>query len=86
MAWTTRTLGELIRESTEVGLAIACARGRVGGRRRLLTQARLQALDNCSPTNEHRPAEIASGFGVSRSTLYRAVAVRQATLTKLTPA
>lgn len=65
---------DLIRERTLAGLAAARARGRKGGRRhilsdRQLTQARL-LLNHPDQTMEG----VASSLGVSRSTLYRALA------------
>lgn len=67
---------DLIRERTMAGLSAARARGRRGGRRPALTdrqiaQARL-LLNHPDQTMEG----IASSLGVSRSTLYRALAPR----------
>lgn len=62
---------ELILANTRDGLAAARARGKVGGRPRLLTpeQAELaQQLYNEKPPKPVR--EIAALLGVSRSTLY----------------
>ncbi|PRY05607.1 recombinase family protein [Paraburkholderia sp. BL25I1N1] len=61
---------ELVRERTVAGLDAARARGRKGGRPRLLgakdTRAALVMMKN----RELSVAEIARRFGVSRSTLY----------------
>lgn len=65
---------DLIRERTMAGLSAARARGKKGGRRPLLTarqlaQARL-LLEHPDQTMEG----VATSLGVSRSTLYRALA------------
>lgn len=63
---------ELIRERTQAGLAAARARGRRGGRRPVMTPAKLtaaQALLDGGRT----PGEAAAAVGVSRATLYRAL-------------
>lgn len=64
---------DLIRERTGAGLAAARARGRVGGRPRLLTDEKLVAakrlLDGGMPARQ-----VASIVGVSPQTLYRHLA------------
>jgi len=64
---------ELIRERTRAGLAAARARGRVGGRPALVTPAKLatarRILDGGGTAGE-----AAAAIGVSRATLYRAMA------------
>jgi DNA invertase Pin-like site-specific DNA recombinase len=61
----------LIRERTRAGLAAARARGRVGGRRRSMTENDL-ALARTLLTNHEIPViEIARKLGVSEATFYR---------------
>jgi DNA invertase Pin-like site-specific DNA recombinase len=61
---------ELIAERTKAGLAAARKRGRVGGRKRVMTQSKLAAaktlLEDGVP-----PKEVAENLGVSVPTLYR---------------
>ena len=64
---------ELIRERTKPGLASARARGRVGGRRPLLTEAQVAIAKQMLGSHDHRVDEVASSLQVSRSTLYRAI-------------
>ncbi len=64
---------ELIRERTKAGLASARARGRVGGRRALLTEAQVAIAKQLLASPDHRVEDVASTFKVSRSTLYRAI-------------
>lgn len=63
----------MIRERTAAGLAAARARGRVGGRPRLMTEEKLQAarrlLDAGTPARG-----VAAVVGVSVQTLYRHMA------------
>lgn len=61
---------ELLRERTLAGLAAARARGRVGGRPPSLDPKRQRAALAMVKDREMSIAEIASHFGVSRSTLY----------------
>lgn len=61
----------LIRERTKAGLAAARARGRVGGRRRSMTESDL-ALARTLLTNPEIPViEIVRKLGVSEATFYR---------------
>jgi DNA invertase Pin-like site-specific DNA recombinase len=64
---------DLIRERTMAGLAAARARGRVGGRRPVLTGAQRKAVRELYGRKEHTLDELAELFGVSRSTVARAV-------------
>ena len=61
---------ELIIERTKAGLAAARKRGRVGGRKRLMTPSKVKSakklLENGLP-----PREVADNLGVSIPTLYR---------------
>jgi DNA invertase Pin-like site-specific DNA recombinase len=65
---------ELIRERTKAGLASARARRRIGGRRRLLTQAQVTVAKQMLASHQYGVGDVASSFNVSRSTLYRAIA------------
>jgi Resolvase, N terminal domain/Helix-turn-helix domain of resolvase len=62
---------ELIRERTAAGLAAARARGRSGGRPRLMTPEKLAVARQMYDSRGHTPGTIATTVGVSRSTLYR---------------
>ena len=67
---------ELIRERTQAGLAAARARGRKGGRPKLLDERKVsmaQALYDCG---EHSIKDICQTLGVSRATLYRYIEVK----------
>ena len=61
----------LIRERTLAGLKAARARGRQGGRPRKLQPKELKTIRALLKTSEVSVQEIATRFGVSRSTLYR---------------
>ena len=61
----------LIRERTLAGLKAARARGRQGGRPRKLQPKELKTIRALLKTTEVSVQEIATRFGVSRSTLYR---------------
>ena len=64
---------ELIRERTNAGLKAARARGRMGGRKRVMDSSKVAAakrlLDAGTPATE-----VAKNLGVGRATLYRALA------------
>jgi DNA invertase Pin-like site-specific DNA recombinase len=62
---------DLIRERTQAGLQAARARGRVGGRRRLLTGKKADMALALLHDPNHSIADICAMLGVSRSTLYR---------------
>lgn len=61
---------ELLIERTKIGLEAAKKRGRVGGRKRVMTDSKLDAvkklLENGMP-----PKEVAKNLGISIPTLYR---------------
>ena len=61
---------ELMAERTKAGLAAAKAKGRIGGRKRKMTQSKIdsakQLLANGTP-----PKDVAQNLGVSVPTLYR---------------
>jgi DNA invertase Pin-like site-specific DNA recombinase len=62
---------ELIRERTTAGLAAARARGRSGGRPRVMTPEKLAVARQMYDSRGHTLAAIGAVVGVSRSTLYR---------------
>ncbi len=64
----------LIRERTHAGLAAARARGRVGGRKPVLTPQKAAVARRLYDGKEHTVAEIAKVLGVSRATIYRHLA------------
>ncbi|WP_146360960.1 recombinase family protein [Arthrobacter yangruifuii] len=65
---------DLLRERTNVGLAAARARGRSGGRPRLLDSSKVQRAKELHAAGGMRPKEIADAVGVSLATLYRYLA------------
>jgi DNA invertase Pin-like site-specific DNA recombinase len=67
---------DLLRERTQAGLAAARARGRVGGRKPVLTPQKAALVRRLYGEREHTVAEIAKVIGVSRATVYRCVAER----------
>lgn len=68
----------LIRERTRAGLAAARARGRLGGRPLIVTPEKLSAA-RLMREQKHTMNEIARVLGVSRATLYRHLALSEAT-------
>lgn len=72
MAALSQMERDLLRERTQAGLAAARARGRLGGRRPLLSKDQVRhawVLTNWG----HTVTEVAESLGASRSTLYRAL-------------
>ena len=65
---------ELIGERTRAGLDAARARGRHGGRRSVMTPAKITAARQMYDSREHTVEAIARALGVSRATIYRALA------------
>ena len=63
----------LIRERTVAGLKAARARGRSGGRPPKLTPKEIKTIRALLKSADIPVAEIATRFGVARSTLYRTV-------------
>ena len=61
---------ELLIERTKAGLAAAKKRGRVGGRKRIMTSSKLEAAKKLLAEGMP-PKEIAQNLGVSVPTLYR---------------
>ena len=62
---------EIIRERTLAGLEAARARGRVGGRRSVMTAEKLTIAKSMLSERVHTAETIARTIGVSRATLYR---------------
>lgn len=62
---------DLISERTREGLTAARARGRVGGRRPVLSAAKVEHARKLRDGGEHTMTEIAELVGCSRATLYR---------------
>lgn len=69
---------DLIRERTLAGLEAARARGRKGGRKKVMTPEKLKVARAMYDSKEHTIATIAQTIGVSRSALYRAFAEEDA--------
>ncbi|MEM8969473.1 MAG: recombinase family protein [Bacteroidota bacterium] len=63
----------LIRERTRSGLNAARARGRTGGRKRVLSKKQQQALKTLYDTGEHTIQELMTQYSISRATLYKVV-------------
>src|SRR5208337_5425386 len=63
----------LIRERTVAGLKAARARGRNGGRPAKLSAKEIKTIRALLKTTDIPVAEIATRFGVARSTLYRTI-------------
>jgi DNA invertase Pin-like site-specific DNA recombinase len=63
----------LIRERTVAGLKAARARGRNGGRPAKLSAKEIKTIRALLKTADIPVAEIATRFGVARSTLYRTI-------------
>ena len=66
---------ELIRERTQAGLAAARARGRKGGRPKLLDERKVAMAQALYDSGEHSIKDICQTLGVSRATLYRHIEV-----------
>ncbi len=62
---------ELVRERTMAGLSAARARGRLGGRSRLLTPQQAKVVQTMWDSHDHTRQEIATQFKVSVSTIVR---------------
>jgi DNA invertase Pin-like site-specific DNA recombinase len=72
---------DLIRERTVAGLAAARARGRHGGRPTVWTSEKLRTALSMYRDGEHDVASIARVLGVSRASVYRALAAVQEDVT-----
>ena len=62
---------ELIRERTMAGLKSARARGKVGGRKYLLTKDKIENLKLIHSVGKTSIAEICRMFGIKKPTLYK---------------
>jgi DNA invertase Pin-like site-specific DNA recombinase len=62
---------ELIIERTRAGLAVAKARGKVGGRKPKLTKEQLKLLNDMAKNPNASVGTITKTFGISTSTYYR---------------
>ena len=65
---------DLVRERTNIGLAAARARGRNGGRPKLLDSKKIDRAKELHTAGNMAPKEIADAVGVSVATLYRYLA------------
>lgn len=61
---------ELIAERTKAGLAAAKTKGRIGGRKRKMTQSKIESAKQLL-TSGTLPKDVAKNLGVSIPTLYR---------------
>ena len=61
----------LIRERTSAGLAAARARGRNGGRPRVLSERQVREIKLLLSDPETRVSDVAKRYGVSRTTVYK---------------
>ena len=61
----------LIRERTMAGLTAARARGRLGGRRKKLTNDQVETLRRMADSRQHTIMEICTVMGISKPTYYR---------------
>ena len=69
---------DVIRERTQAGLAAARARGRIGGRPKKLDGAGKVAMAQALYDDQtHSIADICKTLGISRTTLYRYVQIKQ---------
>jgi len=64
---------DLIVERTQAGLESARQKGRVGGRQRKMTDAKVESAKKLLAAGTP-PVDVAASLGVSRATLYRYVA------------
>jgi DNA invertase Pin-like site-specific DNA recombinase len=65
---------DIIRERTTAGLEAARARGRFGGRRSVMTPAKLRLAQAAMGRPDTNVSELCEELGVSRMTLYRHIA------------
>ena len=61
---------ELLVERTRAGLDVAKAQGRIGGRKRAMTESKLEAAKKLLASGV-APRDVASNLGISIPTLYR---------------
>ena len=69
---------ELNHERTVDGLAAARARGRTGGQKPKLTPRQVELVREAYDASDCTVAQVAADFGVTRSTIYRALAHTEA--------
>ncbi len=69
---------DVIRERTQAGLAAARARGRMGGRpKKLGTGGKIAMAQALYDDKTHSIADICKTLGISRTTLYRYIQIKQ---------
>ena len=68
---------DLIRHRTREGMAVARAKGKLGGKQPKLSQRQQQELLRMRDSGEYSISDLAELFSVSRPTVYRTIA-RQA--------
>lgn len=64
---------ELIKERTKTGLNAVRARGRLGGRKSKMDDSKVQSAKHLLDSGMSG-SQVATNLGVSRATLYRAIA------------
>ena len=62
---------DIIQERTKAGLEAARARGRVGGRPKLLDDRKIVLARQLMSNPANKPLDVARTLGISRATLYR---------------
>jgi len=62
---------DIVRERTQVGLSMARARGKRGGRKKSLTSTQVELLRKMHLNTEIDVKDICSEFNISKATLYR---------------
>jgi DNA invertase Pin-like site-specific DNA recombinase len=67
----------MIRERTRTGLKVARARGRKGGRSKKLDEEKTEMAYQLYDSREYMISEICGLMGISRSTLYRYLNMRE---------
>lgn len=67
---------DIIRERTKAGLEAARARGRVGGRPKLLDEKKVAVARQLMSNPANKPLDVARTLGISRATLYRNLKVK----------
>ena len=76
MASLSQMERELIAERTKAGLAAAKAQGRIGGRKRKMTQSKIESAKKLLASGVP-PKDVAQDLGVSIATLYRWIPASQ---------
>jgi DNA invertase Pin-like site-specific DNA recombinase len=64
---------DLIKQRTNAGLAAARARGRKGGRPKVLEPKKVERLQKMYDSKQYQVGELLEMFGISRGTLYKYV-------------